>query len=665
MCRPQRLLRVVALVALVASMAATWASAQDLDVPPVVEGAEGSADELAAWNAFTLRNHVRARELSEAVLGAQPRSFLGHFVLGLAQHYGEANLPRALYHERRALALYEAMHSSHPGPDQPWRWHVRMLRELALTEGDVGHHAERLDVIAEHNALYDPDITAERAWTLMKMGRFEEARVVARGALAAGDPSQSEVAMNALCAIEFEGGSEREGYDACRAALDFARRDGRRPSVVDLTNFAESARLLFRLDESERALLEATRMGNVGFGNPWLDLAELYTREARYPEALDALKQIPAYRNRRPAHVRNADRNESWRAQSTFFLAVGRPADALRVTERAMVMPDRRAHNSRDPAQDRAVVALLDRRARRMLAETAREQVSARSLPRRGWTWLGAGLRRIEAWRSGRVVARLLADSERLVGTFRIGTSQSGVLQPWMAGDLVDVLGAGVVRAALSLARARDLREDAGPYYDAVEAEVCLALGEFDEAVSLGRAALDGLSPGEAMLRARVEALLAESHRERGELATAAAFYDGAFQRDPGVFRRLEFAIPVRVDPTGDAFVEAVGDALARSPRFEEEAASKLSISVRAASSGARICLQSSLAVIGCVDASPEAAEAFDEGVQRVVDAFHAEIFAPRIDLSQADANSLDGSHRVERDPLRGLFGGAFEVDGE
>ncbi len=36
---------------------------------------------------------------------------------------------------------------------------------------------------------------------------------------------------------------------------------------------------------------------------------------------------------------------------------------------------------------------------------------------------------------------------------------------------------------------------------------------------------------------------------------------------------------------------------------------------------------------------------------------FHRAAFAPRIDLSQTDANGLDGANVISRDPLRTLFG--------
>ena len=350
--------------------AGVYGGAQNASEFTVAEpGAPGSPAELEAWGYVRANKLIKARETAEAVIRENPNSYVGHFVLGFTHHYAEANFPRALFHLNDALRLFEQRHGATPAPGHPWRWHARLLRELASVHGDLEHYEERLAYISMYNELYDPDVIAEQAWALMKLGRYNDARTTARAAIEGDDEREVEVALNALCAIEFEAGNDGASYTACRAALEHARNTPGDPNAVDLTNFAEAARSAFRLDEAERVLLEATRAPPAWYGNPWLELGELYTRAGRFPEAKDALGKVPPYRNRRPAHVRDADLNESRRALSSFYLVVGRPEEALRITEKALVMPDRRAHNSRDPAQDRAVTALLDRMSRFVVAE--------------------------------------------------------------------------------------------------------------------------------------------------------------------------------------------------------------------------------------------------------------------------------------------------------
>ncbi|HEX2679476.1 MAG TPA: hypothetical protein VHM19_22650, partial [Polyangiales bacterium] len=431
-------------------------------------GFEATDAEREAWIFAEAGRWVRAREMADAILKKHPDSFVAHLVIGYVNHYSEADFPRALFHLQHALGLFERRYGSMPPPDAPWRWHLVLLRELGNVHGTLEHYSERLALIARYNALYEPDMVADRAWPLMKLGRYKEARAAAMQGMAISDrPSQRAMALNALCAIEFEAGNDGASYDACKRALDDARMGGSAVSAVDLTNFAESSRSLFKLDEAEQVALEATEAEPSWYGNPWMELAELYTREGRFGEALASLKKIPEYRSHRPPHVRDADRNETRRAIASFLLVVGKPDEAIEVTERALVLPDRRSHNSRDAAQDRIVVALLDRRAKRLAAEELLEDAAGEPFYKRPWAWMQATYLRLRGFTSAALVERLLRDEARLAGIFRIGTAASAVMQPWLAGELVRVLGAGVVEETLAHARARDKRPGAAAYYDA------------------------------------------------------------------------------------------------------------------------------------------------------------------------------------------------------
>jgi len=496
-------------------------------------------------------------------------------------------------------------------------------------------------------------MVAEIAWSLMTLGRYDEARAAARQGLAEDSPGQVVVALNALCAIEFEAGRDGASYDACGQALAYSRQT-RRATVVDLTNFAESARTVFQLAESERALLEATEAASSLYGNPWLELAELYTRAGRFAEAGQALREIAAWRGKRPPYARDSDRNESRRAIAEFMLVTGMHEQALALTDKAMVTPDRRAHNSRNPVQDRSLTALLDRRARRMAAESRIEGAAAKP-------WYERALARAEAWTlqaqaflSGRTATRILTeDDEVLVGLLRLGTASGAVQPPWLTGDLVELFGPGVMQEAIARADAGDSRAAADPYYAALRAEVALANGD-DEAVRDQAArALAGLGTGDALLRTRVMALLAQAGLEVN--------YDTVLGTDPGVFRRLEASIPIRLRVQGDAVAHEVADAVRRSPRFHVTSDAPLTVSIDVRAAGGRVCLLGGAErVFGCGEASvTNDADSVATLAQRLVDAFHTDVFAPRVDMSQAEINSLDGSSQTTRNPLETLFGPA------
>ena len=620
-------------------------------------GAPGEPDELVAWQLVRAKKLVEAREAAQEILDARPDSALGHFVLAHAYHYGEANFPRALHHAEQALALFEAEYGSPPPPTVEL-WHRRMIYELAQAHADLDHYPEQLAWYARFDELYDPDTLAARAWPLMKLRRFEDARTAARDGLESGIDFQVEIALNALCAIEFEAGDDDASYAACRQALEHARNSPQGANAVDLTNFAEAARAAFQLDEAEEVLLEAAEAPVAWYGNPWLELGDLYTRGARFAEALQALQRVPGYRAQRPPHVQDADRNEGRRALAGFFLAVGRYADAREITEKALVMPDRRSHNSRDPYQDRAVVALIDRAAVRGLAAEAREEAAALGLWERSRAWLEAAEQRFGGWMSGRQAVQLLADDGRLVGTFQIGTSRAAIVPPWIVGELVDVAGAAVVDEATRLARERDGRQAAGPYYDAFQAEAAWREGDEDRAIELAERSASRLADGEAMLRARGDAIHAAALLERDGAAAAMPLFERVLQKDPGVLRRLAIALPVRVDGTGDSLAEAVADGVERSPRFDADDEG-FRVSLTPVGASVEVCLLSATdARLGCsAAADPDVNDAEDTRARAVLDAFHQAVFAPRVDLSQGDMGSLDGSMRSTRDPMDGLLG--------
>ncbi len=627
------------------------------------DGEDSTPEEYRAWCNADQGNYIRARELAEAVVRARPTSYVGNFVLGYVHHMGEANAPRALFYLRIALQQYTHAWGDPPMPSGPWRWHARMLQEMAFVEGELEHYTEQLAWMDRYNEQYDPDMAAEAAWPLMKMRRFDDARRVAQAALSEGSPWQVEVALNALCAVEFEAGDEQRSHTACRAALDLHGADPDRQSAVDFTNFAESSRSLFQLDEAEEIGLQATRAQVAWFGNPFVELAELYVREARFPEALDMLHQVHPYRLRRPPHVQDADRNEARRALSEFFVVVGRGEEAVRITSKAVNAPDRRSHNSRDAAQDLAVAAILDRVARRIHADEIERAALGEPFFERVIASGQAALERWEAWTSGRQAARALSDTNRLVGIFQIGRARSGILPPWLAGELASVLGAGVTIEAIRRARAEDPRAGAGAYYDAFEAEAELEAGDAARAYELARRAHDALAPAEALLRARTSAIAAEAAMREGRETDALAAYDEAFQIDPGIWVRMDLTVPVRVVSRGGAIAAETADLLAGSARFDV-ADIGLTIDVEASSAHGRACLTSSTgAVLGCGELDPETDETSDAFAARLARALIETAFAPRIDMSQTDAAGLDGSNVTAQGGLRTLLDQGAALD--
>ncbi len=619
--------------------------AQDLSaLLEAPSGLEASGEELEAFYDLLSGKLIRARELAEKILQRKPTSYVAHYVMGEVEHDAEANFPRAVFHFEQARTLFENKFGPAPREDEPWRWHTRILLSLANAYGEIEQHDKKLALLARYNELYEPDHLAECAWPLMKLRRFDAARRAAAEGLATDDPRQREIALNALCAIEFEAGRDDQSYVACKRAMDNAKSLGTEQDPADLMNFAEASRSVFKLDEAERIDREATEVANAWYGNPWSELTELYLREARLSEALSALREIAGYRAARPPHVRESDRNENRRALSSFFVVLGRSDDALRITQKGLVAPDRRGHNSRDPAQDHTVAALLDRSAHVLKAERSLEHAAARPWYRRLWAEGEALVERAQGWISARRAVRAVSQDDRLAGSFEIGTARSAVMPPWLAGDLVRAVGAGAGRAAIQIARSEDQRSAAPAYYDAFEGEAAWLAADERAAEQLLARADKTLPSAEQLLRARVLALLASLREEQGSHAAAQRDFERAMQIDPGVLRRLALRLPVRAAATSDPVSESFLSGLGHSPRFDL-GAQGLNVEVHADRARGEACLiGASGAQLACAHAEAKANEGADDLAAKLLAAFHDRVFAPPIDLSQVDANSLDGS---------------------
>lgn len=631
--------RILALLVLLGCFAPRVAQAEErLDV--AAYGLRSTDAEQALWSLVFAGRFVDAREAAQKILAVDPRSYVAHLSLAIVHHQGEANFPKALRHAKEARRLFEAQ--EHPRDPTTYRWHILILSQLAAAHYEVGQHAERLEVMKELEELHGVGRRSDRAWSLMKLGRVDEARAAVREALASGDPQEEEIALNAQCAIEFEAGDEEASYRACKEAVDARRRRGALPLLVDLTNYAEAARALFRFEEAEAALVEASKLREPSYGNPHRDLADLYLRAGRFAEAAAAVRRIPEVRALRPASMVDSDRAEVLRTTAALLILGGRPEDALEMTDEAIRRPDRRSHQSRDPAQDIAVAALLDRQARLAVAERIVEEAVPGNIFERLWAKARAAFQRLLAYRSARKAIDALAGEERVTGFLRIDSAKAAIVPPWLVGDLAELVGPGVVRAAADRAQAVDARRGIEGYLEAVRAEAAFVEGDEARFETHASRALEVLPRGERMLRARLDGERAIFACRRAVDARCAWHLGAVMDVDPGLFRRLGFAVPVKLE--GASSGEELAEILSRSPRFDVRGAGLLlRITGRASA-----CLGSPDGqVFDCVEGSDPADAA--RKLQR-------EAFAPRVGLERIGIDSLEGGPGVSRDPLGPLL---------
>ncbi|MBM4320079.1 MAG: hypothetical protein FJ125_08975, partial [Deltaproteobacteria bacterium] len=178
----------------------------------------GTIQEREAYRLLGSDKPIKARELAEQILVRHPDSYAGHHVLGRVLHEQEANLPRALFFLRRAVKLFEeqcAQRGQRCG-EEAWRWRARTLLSLAFLCSDMDRREEELQWLDLYDESYKPKRWALRAWALMKLDRFAEARQTAWEGIAAPDPDEQDSSWTALCAIASEEQRFAEAYILCR-----------------------------------------------------------------------------------------------------------------------------------------------------------------------------------------------------------------------------------------------------------------------------------------------------------------------------------------------------------------------------------------------------------------------------------------------------------------
>ncbi len=598
----------------------------------------------AAWRALDENKYVRAREIAEQILEEDPDSIAGHAVIGYVQHRAEGNLPIALYHLKRSRDLFEQRYDPRQAEDAPWRWHAVAIGELAQVSGEMGRHEDKVAYLLERDELYQPPWPADRGWPLMRLRRYEDARRAVEEAFELGDPGQIASARTALCAIEAEQQRREAGYEACKSAADYERQASL-GGPTPFTNAAEAALGMLRMDEAEQLIMEATEKFYSGtVSNPWLDLMHLYLAEGRAPAALDALRRMLEWRRRQPAFMDEQNRAETELASAIFLIVAGRPEEAARITARALDRPDRTGFTSSESEQMEAAAALVDQLAHRTMAELKSEQASWASFFDAVKARLEARRARLRAWSSGRRAAALLADERILLATLRPYLAGSIEIPEWIEPELNAVLGPGVVAAAIDRARAQETLAEARGYFSAYESEVAYLQGRHRAALELADEALETLPSNEALLRARVAALAAQAASEIGLHSRAFELFDLAFQLDPGVIRRLGLALPATFPPAEGQVAAAARRLLQRSPRFRRVAGG-YRVMVEGDEKSARAYLVDPQGTrLAYAGVKARAGEDPGDLARRLAAELHEAAFAPRLDLTQADIRSLDGS---------------------
>lgn len=635
---------------------------------------EGTKAEEAALRTLNRYELVKLREEAKEVLKQDPSSYAGHFLMGFSLHNSEGDLPRAKFHMQKSLDLFVKKHGKNFTMQSPWGWYEKALIEMIQINAEMDLYNQQVKWLDEYLEVSErffgrraPSILVGYAWPLMKLEREKEARAKLGEVASYRDEATRTTYLNTLGALEMEFGHPKESYAAFRALIQEVEQNGWRQTATYLRNLGEAAAGVGQYDEAEKLYSDATRyFDSFTYSNPWFDLTFLYLSQARFPEAVSALKKTHQWRFAVQPFLAQQTWAQDQAVSAELLLHLGETDKALKIAETIVKRPDRQGGDSIQKDQKQGGTFMLYRSL--LLAEAARlqESLSWKS----GWQWWKALVYRRQLLNEAKLtsikIKSLASNHQRLSSSLRpYYAPGTFIMTDWHRPDLVEVYGAGVASEALQ--QIYDSPPDGftleEPALKVIEAEIAWARGDEDEAIDLLKETIPKVGEARAVLRARAEARLAAVLFDEGRFEEAMEYGTRVLDTAPAMFRHIDVSIPVRIETDGNDVSKQIAEAIADSPRFHND---NRGYPIKVRASGGNLIAtfmspQQALLAEVSVPAKkvrpkkPEPTEEDEESEEmeeeefleppdELVALFHKKAFAPRLDLSQSDINSLDGS---------------------
>lgn len=624
-------------------------------------------DEQEAQTALFQQKFVRLREISHKLLDKYPDRPGPYYFYGYSLHHSEGDLPRARFYLEKAIEVFEKNYGKKPTSSTPWGWYDRTLLELEQVQGEMDDYQAQIDSIEKLDSLFLhmygrrlPPLRAYIAWPMMKLDREQQARKELNSISMYQDEPTKAAYLNSLGALEMETNHPQACYQTFSELVQTIRRRHWQMTCTSLRNAGEAAATVGKFDEAEKYFLEASDYFDPqGYSNPWWDLGTLYLGQARFPEAISALKKTMAWTAASQPHIAQ----QSWAADRQLccevLLQLGMTEEALQIAEMFVEQPDRKGGDSVAKDQTQAANLLIYREA--LLARQAgcREQMC--------WTtgsewWKLLGQQHNLGWKAyfaGRRATAIMIEHDRLHSSLRWALAHGTVSIPnFSRPELVKLYGPGVVLTAIEEQNNTkwDGKEFEQPYLASLVGEAQALSGQDQAALKTLSEAVDKLPKSEALLKLRLQARIAQIQERQGDSQGAYKSYQLIMDLAPSMLRTLDISLPVQISASSDAMLESCASMLEASPRFHSD---NQGLKIQLSSTGSE--LQARLLGLDGSQISTAQVKVLKDPDQTAKDLaaeVHARFFAPKVDLAQIDIKSLEGSNgQADSKHLKSMFG--------
>jgi hypothetical protein len=638
-----------------------------LNLPSSAQGPiNPNADEVEAQQAVYAQKYVRLRELASKMIEKSPERPGSFYYYGYSLHHSEGDLPRARFYLEKAERVFIEHYGAKPSSTAPWGWLDRILLEMESVQGEMDDYQAQIDSLERLDALFLhqvgrrlPALRAYVAWPLMKLGKETQARKELSSISMYQDEGTRVTYLNSLGALEMETDHPAKCYETFTDLVNSCRRRGWNMTCTYLRNAGEASATVGKFDEAEKYFLDATNYFDPqGYSNPWWDLGTLYLSQARFPEAVTALKNTVKWTAASQPYIAQ----QSWAADQQLvcevLLQLGMTKDALVVAENFINQPDRKGGDSVSKDQTEAANLLIYRDALLARQAGAREELCW-SKGKQWWSLL-AEQHRLgwQAYFAGRRATAMMIEHGRLHSSLRWSLAHGTVTIPnYARPELAKLYGPAVTLAAIEEQNEKkwDGKEFEQPYLASIAAEAQALSGQDRLAVKTIETASRDLPKSEALLKLRLLALKAQIQERQGQTAESYRTYQQIMEQAPSMLRTLDISLPVQIQGSGSMLSDAAS-MLTDSPRFRDDSKG---LKIQLTSSGGSLNAVL-LGLDGSVinDAEVKILKDTDQTARDLVAEVHTKFFAPRVDLSQVDINSLDGSTRqADSKALKKMFG--------
>ena len=605
-------------------------------------------------------HYITARGEAEKLLEKDPDSLGGLYTLGYVFWLGEGNHLRAMQYFKKLLDKFEARYcdpvTGIPSGGELQSWHQRIMNDLADVYSELDDRKKEIEVYERIASLYHTNLAMSAVWGLLKLDRFEEAEAISREALS--DSFWAGTAHNNLTAIADARHMHQEAYERSERSVAFSNEKSR----VVLLNHARSLALFLRLDEAVEFYLKSQRApDHDSVSSPLVDLSGIYLLDGAWQRSISSLAQgrkLPVKKN----HVIYTEM-ENRMMTAEILYAMGFSERSWEFMKTVVEAPGRMSFNSILKEQMDLAVLVMFYAITADAIQRVDEALSAYLVTEPFWLFKPDVRRRVRELRKDRndKVRRLWSTNQKIFKQALEPKSIKSFLIPFYAisplweCSVVDALGRETTEFFIKYEEGLlndNEREQMGTMFDVIRAYIAWRSGDLQDASAKISIALKALKPRMKLIESQLWLMEADVLDRTGDTKGSFALMEKVYQAFPAVFRHFDVPLPVEFDDSmKHSDIEAVKQAyqiLSKSDRFKVQEGAPFHIMTEQMDKMIVIGLTSSMGgLYACSSADMKDYDGHPDEVPHVaeiVNSFYHKAFSPKVDVSQAELNSLDGS---------------------